>query len=332
MKLEDFKKMKEFDDFKKLETLNLKNHSKFKEFYDKTTGGENHWNYSANLVVSDLVTQNKFKYAIVEMEDGDKVFLELKLIQIMKVRQLRLINVPISLNDNKENIKLIIKHLEKLPYVKATVKHKDIEMFEGWKVDKKLSEDDYYSDLEEWFKLYDNSRWRSKRRIKWFEENENFAFRLAEKDDVNNIHKFYEEWVDYKENIEKEDVSSKRMYVNLIKSIGKREDIKIYVSTYKERIIGVVGYSIYNNTANQIMNICHTRTVEQVDVDNKNDEKILKQTTTQTTYFGYRNLKEDGIEYVYCGDGTYKKGIAEYKAQANTGKIDYSIIMYGGKI
>ena len=165
MKFEDFKQLKEFEDFKKLKTLNLKNYEEFKIFYDRITGGESHWHYTANLVVNDLVTQNKYKYVVVDMEDGDKVFIELKLIQLHKTRQLRIVNVPVSLNNNDDNIKKITKHLSSLSYIKGTVKYDDIKYFEDWIVEKRKEETEHYSEIDAWSEKCDNNKWKTKRRI-----------------------------------------------------------------------------------------------------------------------------------------------------------------------
>lgn len=320
MKFEDLKKMTEFEDFKKLETLNLKNYKKFKEFYDRTTGGDNHWHYSANLVVSDLVTQNKFKFVVVEMEDGDKVFMELNLIQLYKTKQLRLVNVPISLNNNDNNIKKVVDVLHKIPYIKASIKEKDLRHFENWNIEKRKERTDHYSNLENWKVKCNNNKWITKRRIKWTLNDDNFVFGEATSDDVENMKKFFDSWAEYKEN-KGETVTAKRMYYKMISENENRDDIKIYIMKYKGEIVSMVGYTLHMNTANQVINMSASRTTIQH--DNEKARKIFFDLTRQMTWFTYLELDKMNINYVYCGDGTESKGMAMYKSQCNTEIIEY---------
>lgn len=319
MKFEDFKKLTEFEDFKKLKTLNLKNYEEFKVFYDRTTGGDNHWHYSANLVINDLITQNKYKYVVVDMEDGDKVFLELKLIQLHKTRQLRLVNVPISLNDNVDNVITIIRQLENLSYVKGTIKEKDLYLFENWDKEKRKEETEHYSDLENWKKKCNTNKWITKRRIKWTLNDDNFTFREVTPSDKDAMKKFFDSWVEYKEN-RNETVSSKRMYYKMINE-SDRDDIKIYIMLYKGEIVSMVGYTLHMNTANQIINISAPRTM--IKHDDEKARKIFFDLTHQMTWFTYLKLDKNGIDYVYCGDGTDSKGMEIYKSQCNTEILEY---------
>ena len=321
MKFEDFKQLKEFEDFKKLKTLNLKNYEEFKIFYDRITGGESHWHYTANLVVNDLVTQNKYKYVVVDMEDGDKVFIELKLIQLHKTRQLRIVNVPVSLNNNDDNIKKITKHLSSLSYIKGTVKYDDIKYFEDWIVEKRKEETEHYSEIDAWSEKCDNNKWKTKRRIKWTLNDSNFIFREAvaniDKDIMINL---FNSWCEYKDS-KGQHVSNKRLYLKLIDYIGKREDVKGYIMTYKGEAVALVVYTLHNNTANQIINISASRTM--LESDNEKVRKIFFDLTHQMTWFTYKALKKLGFKFIYCGDGTDSKGMEIYKSQCNTNIIEY---------
>lgn len=321
MKFEDFKNIKEFEDFKKLKTLNLKNYNEFKEFYDRTTGGDNHWHYSANLVVSDLITQNKYKFVVIDMEDGDRVFVELKLIQLHKTRQLRIMNAPISLNNNYDNVIKVIDALKDLSYIKGTIKEKDLVLFKNWIVEKDKEETEHYSDLEQWKLKCNNNKWITKRRIKWTLNDENFVFSEATSKDIKDMTEFFDSWVEYKENRNK-DVSAKRMYYKVIEATGKRKDIKMYIMRYKGKIVSMLGYTLHKNTANQIINMSAPRTTIQY--DDEKARKIFFDLTHQMTWFTYLELDKEGIDCIYCGDGTDSKGMEIYKSQCNTNLLKYS--------
>lgn len=324
MKFNEFKQLKEFEDFKTLKTLNKKNFEDFKIFYNRITGGERHWHYTANIVVNDLITQNKYKYVVIEMEDEDKVFLELKLIQLHKTRQLRLVNVPISLNKNDDNVVKVIKHLETLSYIKGTIKYEDLKYFENWQVEKRKEETEHYSEIEAWKQKCDNNKWITKRRIKWTLKDSDFIFREAVKNiDVDMMKNIFNSWCEYKDE-KGQHVSNKRLYIKLIESIGKREDTKGYLMTYKGEVVALVIYTVHGNTVNQIVNISASRTM--LESENEKVRKIFFDLTHQMTWFTYKALEKEGIKYIYCGDGTDSKGMEIYKSQCNTNMIEYTKI------
>lgn len=320
MKYSEFIKIKEFNDFKQFNQIRKSYISDFGEILDKANGKDNHWHYTENFVINDISPDSRFRYAIIEMEDGDRVYVHFKIIQIMKTKQIRLVNAPISLNDNDVNVAKIVGHFKTLPYVKGTIKVKDLKYFEDWSIEKRKEETEHYSFLEDWKLKCNNNKWITKRRIKWTLQDDNFKFMEATSSNIESMTRFFDSWAEYKAN-KKETVSAKKMYYRMINAVGERDDIKIYIMTYKGEIVSMVGYTTHKNTANQIINMSAPRTT--IEYDSEKARKIFFDLTHQMTWFTYLELDKNGIEYIYCGDGTDSKGMEIYKTQCNTSVLEY---------
>ena len=321
----DFIKLKTFSQFRKFPNIRLSDIVNFYEFIPLILEGDNHWHYSGNFITNEISTDARFKYGIIEMEDNDSILFTFKYIQILHNKVIFLINAPVSLNNNTNNVLKVIDHLSSLNFVKGVIKHKDLHLFSKWDIDIKVKEDEYYTYIPVWKDKFNRGKWKAKQRVNWTLNDKDFLFREATYDDIPNLINFLESWINYKETNLNEKVTSSKVYYNLINAIDTCDNVKVYVLLYKNQIIATHGYTIFRNTADQIMNLSISRT-NHIETDDRL-RKIFACLTHQMTWYSYNILDTQGIEYIYCGNGVSDKGMATYKSQCNTDKYEYAKII-----
>ena len=106
MKIEKFLQLTDFNEFKTIGKKLIEIDDLPKWFWDKATMP---LNYNMLPDYCKLVNEYRMRYVEIEFED-DVVGFIFKVVQIIKTKQIRLFEVPFSLNNNNNNIKIIITH------------------------------------------------------------------------------------------------------------------------------------------------------------------------------------------------------------------------------
>lgn len=107
MKIEKFLQLTDFNEFKTIGKKLIEIDDLPKWFWDKATIP---LNYNMLPDYCKLVNEYRMRYIEIEFED-DVVGFVFKVVQIIKTKQIRLFEVPFSLNNNNNNIKIVITHL-----------------------------------------------------------------------------------------------------------------------------------------------------------------------------------------------------------------------------
>lgn len=107
MKLEDFLQLKSFDDFKNIGTKLIDIDDLPEWFWNSS---DIPFNYNMLPDYCKLVNEYRMRFITIEF-NNDVVGFCFKVVQIIKTKQIKLFEIPFSLNQNNDNIKIILQHL-----------------------------------------------------------------------------------------------------------------------------------------------------------------------------------------------------------------------------
>ena len=74
--------------------------------------------YHLSLAYNTAMDDKQFRFVLIDMGDGDTVFVPYKVIQILKTKQIRFFNKPVSKNGNTEHEQTVYDKLMSLGFVK----------------------------------------------------------------------------------------------------------------------------------------------------------------------------------------------------------------------
>ena len=168
---DEFLTYKAFEDFNEKGTiLNLDYKDYLVKFYKNYYNCENPILWMIDPGYNYLTEENKVKFLIVCI-NNDEVLLSYRRTAIFKTKFIKLIDIPLSLNNNDSNVKTIISQLLKFKFVRIMTKEKYLPYYEGLKNEVAVEYSDFYFDLEYFSKLFKDTKWRKKNVINRFESN-----------------------------------------------------------------------------------------------------------------------------------------------------------------
>lgn len=108
----------DFERFKTANTLSDDYCVAIGDFYGKLYNGQHNIPFYHCLpTLNSLVGEKKFRFAVVTIGD-DEIFFAYKVIQILKTRQIRVFDIPVSRKGDGANVENVIKSLASKPFVR----------------------------------------------------------------------------------------------------------------------------------------------------------------------------------------------------------------------
>lgn len=298
MDIKDFLLLENFNDFKNVGNRLIDIDDLPQWFWDKAVTPPIY------VMIPDyckLVNDYRMRYVEVKFED-DVVGFVFKVVQIMNTKQIRLFEVPFSLNDNNKNIKLIIAHLYDKLQNNLIILSNDFDCG----VEYKEYNNYYYNYL--FYQQLETNKYRRKHQYKYYESN----FKLEIHTELNQelqeqFAKIHDVWATIKENVQSLNsfnyaITKSHKSQNYIYYIGYLNDIPcvcgICIIT-KFGLYGVFRYSlIKTDPIYRCVNI-HT-------------SKLLSQ-------YAYNNMS---ILNIYnLGARKNENGVINFKENTSAGKV-----------
>lgn len=192
-----------FDFFKNQNYLNYDNKNEIEKFlYDYNW--QNPLYYHCNLVFNKITKDNKYKYIVINY-DNDKVFIMFKVVQFIKVKKIKIIDKPFSLNKNVNNEKKIIEILLKKDFVNVIFKEKYKEFYKHYIFNESVQDFDYYIDFNIEYEKSFLPKYKHKKRINRYENNSDFKVEIVENVyDYNSFNELREKWSLVKKDVKKD--------------------------------------------------------------------------------------------------------------------------------
>jgi len=101
----------------------------------------------------------------------------------MNNKQIRIFDIPISLNNNENNMNMVIEKLSSLSFVRFVFKE-GVSLFD--KKNEILSYRDYYYDLQKFNIKFQSNKWLRQKRINTLLNHENFKIIINNRVNIND--------------------------------------------------------------------------------------------------------------------------------------------------
>lgn len=319
MKLCDFEKLKTIADFANQKTLTHDNWSELYPFYKNVYNKHVSALFESYPLYNTLTKSNKYRYIIVEVGD-DRVLVVYKVIHILKTHQIRTVNEPISIKNNKKNEFTIIGKLKKLPFVKMLFNETCKKLVRSEKTE---IYNDYFYDFSK-RDYMDKSKFRSKRGLNKLEADDKFSVNVYHSLPYNKISHLREQWIIGMEKFlgHKVAPTSTKNLINIVET--GHDDLIILTLEYDGMIVNVqvmlktdfgYAYSLYINHMG--------RTAKQFR-DNHNLYILLSNMQDIQNYYTRKILSEYGIDYLYiAGARPTEKRLLAHKETVTDGVLKY---------
>lgn len=280
--------------------------------------------------------KGNYRYMIVDV-NGNMTVIILKRILMFKVQFIRMIGLPISLDNMKSAIILFQELVNNKLIKQVYLMDCDID-FLKWNKDKlEFVDSNHYSVIGDKLSKIDKSSWRGKYGINKSIKNPDISFRKIELKDHNAIKEFDEQWVRFKED-QKEELYDKKLLMEILDNLayGIGDGIFAYGLFYKDIPMGVVVYlRAVEDYAIQVVEKSVARTyyndyLPAEILEEDNFKQLLRNVSTQMYYFSLKELEKEGIKAIYCGGAVVVKSLREHKSSLNDFTIDIYKLSIGG--
>ena len=306
----EFINIKEFSQFKNQNKLKLENIEEIELFFSSKYNKDFKPFYHLNPLYNTILNNNQFQYIIVDFEKNkDRVMICYKIIQIMKLKQIRIIGEPISLNNIEENINIIYKKLLNLSFIRIVTMNNNI--FNG---DKLVEYNDYFYDFN--LRKF-NGQFKSKNGINKMLSNTDFKVIVSNTVDKGYIEPLRKEWIlQMEENGSKVSNQSTKDFYKVV-GYKNLNNINI-ILTYKNSPI-----SIQNFLINPNLKYADCLYINSDDIEL---QRVLKNLSDIQNYLAFTYLDEYGIKNVYvAGCRPQEKRLLKHKHNITDGFIEYYI-------
>lgn len=310
----------DFDFFKSGELLqdyNKEINAYYEKFYtDKFKIPLYHCLPTLNRIVND----GKFRFLLVDVK-GDTVLVVYKIIQILKTKQIRVFDTPISKSNNDTSVNTIIEVLKTKPFVRF-VFSEFVDVFNKDEAKRLIEYDNYYYTRE---KVYENTPKAKlkKRGILDLVENKNFKICVSNsvnKNDATKIRKDFNQYLD--ETRKKKSISDDKEFLKLATSNDKR--IKCISIYYKGDIVYCSVFYVLKDlrVAYKLYDMQSRHYDHEDEVLNKTMQKNM---TEKMKYIAFKYLQDVDVVYILgCMPNEHR--LIKHKEMKCEGKIKYYII------
>ena len=299
--------------------LNEKNKKELYKFYKIKYNELNPYFYHLDPTYNSIINSNKFFYIIIEI-NNDIILVCYKVIQILKTKQIRIIEQPISFNNNQNNEQIILDICKKNDFIKIVTKN----------ISNKICEEytNFYHNYNE--KRF-NGHFFSKHGINKFNKNQNFNIKIfnteLDEQEKLKIIDLRKKWkIGMEENNSVISSANDKDFFKFLK-MNSNDNYKIIkiIFYYKDNPIGFIGLT-YDN----ILNICICHYIihlGRMKFDNIDNDLyiVLKNINDIQTYFMLSLLnKLYNINRIYIlGCRPKEKRLLKHKEKVTNGKIIY---------
>ena len=323
---DEFITFKTFNNFnEKGIILNLDYKDYLVKFYKNYYSCENPILWMIDPCYNYLTEENKVKFLIVSI-NNDEVLLSYRRTAIFKTKFIKLIDIPLSLNNNDSNVKTIISHLLKLDFVRIMTKEKYLPYYEGLKNELAIEYSDFYFDLNHYKELFNNTKWRKKNVINRFENNNLFKIVISNNCDIENAIKLDKMWSNSLNTKYKTRVLLDKNFINCINKINN--NVYYTLLYYKDILIALGCFEIIDNYA-LLFYVKHIGRNKNEIMDSYLHSSIQNLTNT-LIYFMGKFLLNRGVIRLYEA-GVMKEQsnqkLLEHKIKTTDGYVKYYNIL-----
>lgn len=312
----EFINIREFSQFKNQNKLKLENVEEIELFFNYKYNKDFKPFYHLNPLYNTILNNNQFQYIIVDFEKNkDSVMICYKIIQIMKLKQIRIIGEPISLNNIEENINIIYKKLLNLSFIRIVTMNNNI--LNG---DKLVEYNDYFYDFN--LRKF-NGQFKSKNGINKMLSNTDFKVIVNNIVDKGYIEPLRKEWtLQMEENGSKVSNQSTKDFYKVI-GYKNLNNINI-ILTYKNSPISIQNFLINPNL--KYADCLYINHIGRNHSDDIELQRVLKNLSDIQNYLAFIYLDEYGIKNVYvAGCRPQEKRLLKHKHNITDGFIEYYI-------
>lgn len=279
-------------------------------FYNKVITEKTMYQYVLNPEWGSASGNFRMRFIIISYND-DYILVPFKVIAMMKVKYFSISMDPVSLNDNKQNIKDVLNVLKDfdIRYVMVT-DNRDEECYMN----------NYYNTIAEFDGIMDKSKFKSKRGVTKLQEYLDFHNDLYVPDLADRIQKVDELWNNQKETDKKTTLPVK-IDVKLTELAYSYSDMTVHTYTYNNIILG---YDIVVTTCKDYASVLSAKTLTQMSTEDlakymqENDlEKVEYIRTRLGGYMQYMlnrdMLKDKGYKALYYYGDVKSKSLQKFK-------------------
>ena len=147
--------------------------------------------YHLSLAYNTAMDDKQFRFVLIDMGDGDTVFVPYKVIQILKTKQIRFFNKPVSKNGNTEHEQTVYDKLMSLGFVKFVLTGIENPDKSGENL---VNYNDWYFQLDDKDAKYGSSKFRSKNHIIFIFNNSDFDIRYTDTINAKQMLELHNIW------------------------------------------------------------------------------------------------------------------------------------------
>lgn len=284
--------------------------------------------YHLNYLYNSLIGCNDYKFLLVN-HSGCNWYFPYKVIHIVKTRQIRFFDLPISEKDESEKSVVfdIITELAKLDFVRFIFQERNKETFNEINLPNKktarlATNDEFFYNIFYNSEIYTSNRWRRKHFINIVEGSSDFSIELSFSVNICETTKLRELWsIGMAQKKDYVRYSTEKGFQKFIRNVEKN-NLRVISIRYKGELIAQEFFLIDN-----IKKTCESVFCIHVFDYCKNDIIIkhvgYKMVAIQK-YLSWKYLKDE-FQQVWVGTGA-NANLYKHKERTCDGKIKYYII------
>lgn len=314
----------DFEKFKSVNILNDDYEESIRMFYSKLYDGQHNVPFYHCLPTLNGITgEKKFKFVVVAVGD-DRIFFAYKVIQILKTRQIRVFDIPVSLRGNQENVENVISLLACKQYIRFCFIGKHIPLYKNItnrQAQRVVEYDNYY--YTNCLSEHITNREKKNYGIRLLENNDDFAVSLNEMVSLRDLQGIRDDFNEY---------LRKRG-----SSVNKKDDCDFYnICCATNNKISVItirhkGVIIHINVLYVVeeLNIAYSLydiSIHDYDKEDKMLKKAIEHNMTEKIKY-YTSLFLPQIKVVYVlGCRPSEHRLLAHKERISDGKVEYFIL------
>ncbi len=276
--------------------------------------------YHLSPTYNTVTGDKQFRFILVRIE-GDKVLVPYKVIQILKTKQIRFFNKPVSCDGNTEHENAVFHKLNSLPFVKFVLT--ESERVDG--CEPLFEYDDYYFTLDDKTDKYASGKYRSKNYINQIFSNKDVRFEYVKTTDIRQLRLLREQWksgmAERGSSVSKHD---DKMFDDIMSA---DRDNRRYILIYYQSIL--ISMQIF--LIDEEHGWCDCLYIHHIWDDN--GDPVLHRITQNITEIQkymchlFLYLREGGIRAVYlAGCRPSEHRLLKHKERISDGKVAYYLI------
>ena len=278
--------------------------------------------YHLNPYFNTFIKSNEYRFLII-VRGNTKWFIPYKIVQIVKTKQIRFFDIPISNTKNYsclDDENLIIKKLSKKDFVKFVFQSSFIDYYKPFRNIKRLeNSDEFYYDISSENSIFLSSKWKKAHYINQILKLEDFNATFSDSVIIKDTIKLREKWkigmANKNDNVR---ISTERYFNNFIKQ--KNENIKVISLFYKGEMIAQEFFLLDNKK--RIAESVYCNHIFDYHNEQKLKRIVNRMVAIQKYYSWYFMNKI--CDVVFVGTGA-NKHLYEHKKRTCDGVIEYYI-------